>query len=59
MSNDISEFSRRFWEERYSAWRREHPGEFVVPKMTMRRWHRELKREVREMKKAERRGGES
>ncbi len=59
MSNDISEFSRRFWEAKYSVWKREHPGELVVPEMTMRRWHRELKREVREMKKAERKGGES
>ena len=51
MSNDISEFSRTFWETKYSAWRKEHPSEFVVPKMTMRRWHRELKQKVKKMKK--------
>jgi len=58
MSNDISEFSRTFWEAKYSAWRKEHPDEFVVPEMTMRLWQRELERKVREMKK-QKGGGEN
>ena len=45
----ITEFSRVFWEAKYAAWQRGHPGELAVPEETLRRWQRELEREVKRL----------